>query len=340
MLDRYGADFLPEETVRLLRSHDLVCGNIECVLSDVGRREYSLRRLHMRGRPHTAALLAQWGFTVGNVANNHILEQGLPAAADTVVQLKKAGLAVIGCGQSEDFRKGPPRFIRMELSGQGFYLAGICLRQERYAFEGDGTLEEILNEVKRLRSREPSAIVILSIHWGEELIEYPSLMQRQLADRFEEAGVHLVIGHHPHVVQGIDARKETLAAYSLGNFIFDSFSERTSWSVLLSVETEGGRICGWRAIPIVRGEDFRPFPASGEDKELYEREIARRNRLAGESIENPSAYEASYRQRVQELCRESRRNLRRRLWKRFFRFRPIFWPQILLRPIQRRLGIW
>lgn len=340
MLERYGVDFLPDETTCLLRRHDLVLGNIECVLSDVGRKEHSLRRLHMRGRPQAARWLAQWGFTVGNVANNHILEQGLSAAADTVVHLKEAGLQVIGCGQSEDFQKGPTRFLRMEIQGQVLYLAGICLRQERYAFEGDGTLEGILEEVKQLRSRMPSAIVILSVHWGDELIEVPSLQQRQLADRFEEAGVQMVIGHHPHVVQGVDARREMLVAYSLGNFLFDSFSERTSWSVLLSIEAEGGRICGWKAIPILRGQDFRPIPASEEQKDFYEQEIARRNHLACEAIRDAAEYDSSYRQRVRMLCQESRRNLRRSLMKRFFHFSPVFWPQILLRPIQRRLGVW
>jgi len=340
MIDRYGADFVPEVTVRLLRSHDLVLGNIECVLSDVGRREYSLRRLHMRGRPQTAFFLAQWGFTVGNVANNHILEQGLSAAADTAGQMKKAGLEVIGCGPSGDFRKGGTRLTRMVLKGQVFYLAGICLRQERYAFEGDGVLDDVLDKIRQVRREEPSAVVILSVHWGDELIEYPSVQQRQLADRFEKAGVHLVVGHHPHVVQGIDARKDSLIAYSLGNFIFDSYSEKTSWSVLFSVEAKDGRICSWKAIPIVRGEDFRPFPAPDEKRTFYEQEIARRNRLACEAIENPIRYDREYRRQVSVLCQESRRNLRHNLFRRFFRFSPVFWPQILLRPIQRRLGVW
>lgn len=340
MIERYGDDFVPEATARLLRSHDLVLGNIECVLSDVGRREYSLRRLHMRGRPQTAFLLAQWGFTVGNVANNHILEQGLSAAADTVEQIKKAGLEVIGCGPSGDFRKGGTRLTRMVLKGQVFYLAGICLRQEQYAFEGDGALEDVLNEIRKVRREEPSAFVILSVHWGDELIEYPSVQQRQLADRLEKAGVHLVIGHHPHVVQGIDAREDALIAYSLGNFIFDSSSDKTSWSVLLSMEVKDSQFCSWKAIPIVRGEDFRPFPAPDERRSFYEQEIARRNRLACEAIENTALYDREYRRRVSVYCQESRRNLRRNLFRRFFRFSPIFWPQILLRPIQRRLGVW
>ena len=75
MIDRYGVDFLPAEIVDVFKSHDMVMGNIECVLSDAGRKENSLRKRHMRGRSETAKLLADWGLTVANVANNHILEQ-------------------------------------------------------------------------------------------------------------------------------------------------------------------------------------------------------------------------------------------------------------------------
>ena len=64
-------------------------------------------------------------------------------------------------------------------------------------------------------------LVIVSVHWGDELIDRPSMWQRLIAREFIGAGASLIVGHHPHVVQGVDSFDGALIAYSLGNFIFD-----------------------------------------------------------------------------------------------------------------------
>jgi len=76
-IDKHGTGFLPEKIRQIFKAHDMVFCNVECVLSDVGRDEKSLRSLHMRGRSRTAKYLADWGVTVAHLANNHILEHGL-----------------------------------------------------------------------------------------------------------------------------------------------------------------------------------------------------------------------------------------------------------------------
>lgn len=340
MIDHYGIDFLPRELVAILKSHDFVLGNIECVLSDVGRKEYSLRRLHMRGRPSSATYLASWGITAANVANNHILEQGAAAAIDTVKNLQQAGLLVIGAGINHDFKQGFS-FHKMNLKGKEFYLAGVCLRDEKYAFDGGVNISEVIPGVTAIKKENPDSFIILSVHWGNELIDYPSLLQRKMAEQLQKAGVDLIIGHHPHVVQGIDNQKQSLIAYSLGNFIFDGFSELTGWSMILSVElNEMGRLCSFEIIPIQRGEHFRPYLAQKKDCQNIQNEIRRRSELCCRQINDAVVFEREYRRQVDELCTVSRRKLWKSLAGRFFGFRPIFWPQLLFRPIQRRMGIW
>lgn len=337
MIDRYGMNFMPEEIVDILKSHDMAMANIECVLSDSGRKEYSLRRLHMRGRAQTAKLIADWGLTVANVANNHILEQGCDAALDTVENLQRAGLQVVGAGAMNAMGPGQ-KPLRLRIKGQRISLLGICLRKEKYAYDGGIGVSEALEQVRQCR--QESDVVIVSVHWGDELIGFPNLQQRELARQFEQAGADVIMGHHPHVFQGLDQIDSMLVAYSLGNFIFDGFSETTGWSIILSITIKPDKTLLYEAIPIVRDNDFRPHIATGAQKETLLNEIEKRNQLCRMIIEDKERFMSQYNQNVKVLCQNSRKKLWRNLAKRFLGFHPVFWPQLLLRPIQRRLGTW
>lgn len=339
MIDKYGKRFLDQQIVQVLHGHDLVMGNIECVLSDAGRRDNSLRRLHMRGRPQTCELLAEWGLTAASLANNHILEQGRAAAIDTVKHLRKAGIRVVGAGKDHRFGQGFA-FEKVQMHGSALYIGACCMRNERYAFDGGAVPDDIIEQVGRLKRIEPEAVVILSVHWGDEYMDYPSLQQRITAKRLTDAGANLIIGHHPHVVQGVQWNNANLTAYSLGNFIFDSYAETTGWSFILSVTIEGRFIRSAEMIPIERQHDFRPALASGKTVERYQAILARRNELCGLELDDPVAYEQAYRQTAQLLLTKRRKALWLALAKRFLEFRPVFWPQLLVRPVQRRLGVW
>ena len=337
MIDRYGKDFLSDEIVAVLKSHDMVMGNIECVLSDMGRNEYSLRRLHMRGRTHTAKLLSEWGFTVANVANNHILEQGREAALDTITNLQQAGIQVVGAGAKNAMGQGLEP-LKLHAKGRRLSLLGVCLRNEKYAYDGGIDISEAIAQVQACR-RE-SDVVIASIHWGDELIDYPGLQQRKLTKQLQQAGVDIIMGHHPHVFQGLDQIDSMLVAYSLGNFIFDGFSTATGWSIILSVTVKAGKTLAYEVIPIIRGDDFRPQIADREQKAKLLGEIERRNQLCSMEIKSEEDFLRQYDECVKALCQNSRKALWKSLAKRFFSFKPIFWPQLLLRPIRRRMGTW
>jgi poly-gamma-glutamate capsule biosynthesis protein CapA/YwtB (metallophosphatase superfamily) len=334
-LDRYGSDFLPSEIVNIFSSHDIVLCNVECVLSDIGRKENSLRTLHMRGRPETAKYLAKWGITVAHVANNHILEQGLEAAVDTVQQLEKAGIRTVGAGKDSRFQSGIEP-LSMTLGAQSVSIIGACFHNGKYAFKSN--LDEILQTIKAEAAKRN--LVIASVHWGDELIDRPSIWQKQLAQQFANAGASMVIGHHPHVVQGIGSSDNALIAYSLGNFIFDSRSEVTDWSIIISIAITDKKVIKWEAIPILQDKDYRPILARGEKKNELEREIMRRCNILNQKHLDTEMYKKEYASELKALEAKSRHKLWLDIAKRFVSYRPIYWPQILWRPIQRRLGIW
>ena len=335
-LDKYGRGFVPPDIIDIFKRHNLVLCNLECVFSDIGRKEKSLRSLHMRGRPKMVQYLAEWGINVANVANNHILEQGQNCAIDTVLQLNKAGIKTIGAGRRGLFEPGIEA-AEMDFSGQKVAVFGLCLLEEKYVFNGGGSLNEVLEAIKT--KTEKDSFVIVSVHWGDEMMDRPSLWQRKTARQLIDAGAKLVVGHHPHIIQGIENISGSLVAYSLGNFIFDSSSEATGWSMILSVAISGGEIVEWKGIPIIRGDDYRPTLASGIRKEDLERKIAQKCDILRQEMQD-SEYTEKNVSELQEISFQSKRRLRRNLLKRFVKYPPIYWPQIIFRPIQRRLGIW
>jgi gamma-polyglutamate biosynthesis protein CapA len=334
-LDKYGSDFLSPEIVNIFSSHDIVICNVECVLSDIGRKENILRTLHMRGRPEAAKYLAKWGITVAHVANNHILEQGLDAAVDTVRQLQNAGIKTVGAGKNGYFQPGIEP-LSMTLGTQSVSIVGACFHNDKYAFKSNP--DEVLQTIKAQAAKHN--LVIVSVHWGDELIDRPSTWQKQLAQQFINTGASLVIGHHPHVVQGIDKSGNALIAYSLGNFIFDGHSEATNWSIILSIIVTDKKVIKWEAIPILRDKDYRPILAQSERKDELNKEVMRRCNLLNQKLIDTERYEKEYASELKTLEAKSRHRLWLDIAKRFVHYQPIYWPQILLRPIKRRLGIW
>ena len=331
-LEKYGRNFLTEDIAKHLYRHDIVCCNVECVLSDINRNNYSLRSVHMRGRPQAAKYLADWGINIANVANNHILEQGYEAAVDTVANLQKAGINVAGAGKDDEFMQGV-QLTDLEVSGRHIAFLNLCLLDEYYAFNGGVSLEQATDSIWQLRSQGKS--VIVSVHWGNELMDRPDSQQKFTARKLVEAGALLVIGHHPHVVQGIEEVNGGLIAYSLGNFIFDSFWKDSSWSFILSVTLEGDTIVDWQCVPVEKDPEHRPQLTQGYRKEQFKKEFGRRC-----SLLNSEHSDQQYLHEYKMLRERARRQLHHELLKNTIAIDPVFWPQILYRFIRRRIGRW
>ena len=335
-LDEHGADFLPTDLADCLRGHDMVLFNMESVLSDIGRKDYSLRKLHMRGRPETASLLAQWGLTCANVANNHILEQGPDCAVDTARYLQDAGIHVVGGGRDGRFEPGL-QVADMEIADQQLSVIGLCLLDEKYVYAGGQELDRVMEAVRSLS--RAGRTVIVSVHWGRELMDRPTASQRQLALEMVEAGASVVAGHHPHVVQGVQFEAGRLVAYSLGNFIFDAFLPDCCWSMVVTLELAGRDVVKWDCVPIVKGQAHRPTLARGSEKARLAAEVQRRCNLLTDDLDSPEE-EARYGAEFAESDAASRRALWLKIFKTLPEKKLLFWPQFFMRPIQRRLGRW
>jgi poly-gamma-glutamate synthesis protein (capsule biosynthesis protein) len=245
---------------------DLTIGNLECPLSTRGER--ADKQYTFRAHPDTAAALAEAGFDVMTLANNHVLDYGSEALLDTIETLRAEGILSTGAGRDLGEAR---RHVLLECGSPPVKVAVLAFSNMRPIsfFAGPhqpGTnpaLPEIVAESVGAARRE-AEVVIAVFHWGHELSSSPTAVQRRLAQTAVDAGADLVAGHHPHLLQGIEIRGHALIAYSLGNFLFPSRGA-CRWTLALryTPAPDGGARVEF--IPCVI-DGFRPRPATEEER--------------------------------------------------------------------------
>lgn len=203
------------------RQADLRLANLESPITGAARAVPC--KLTLRAPEAAVAALRFAGFDALGLANNHMLDFGPQGLAETCAHLAAASLPAVGAGSDEAAARRP---LVLERRGQTVGLLAYCaVEQKSPLFAGPATpgvaafdIERCLQDVRALRTQ--ADWVIVQLHWGEELCRLPSPRQRGWARQLAEAGVDLVLGHHPHVLQPMEVIGGTPVYYSLGNFLF------------------------------------------------------------------------------------------------------------------------
>ena len=171
-------------------------------------------------------------FDVYGFANNHAMEHGAKAYDESVSTLENLGSKVFGTKNKHS--------VQLEYKQKIVSITGICLRIEalkqepRYWYNPE--YFEILEEVKKL---PPLSFKVLFLHWGNEFINRPSAAQKKFAHWLIDIGYDLVIGMHPHVLQGYEDYNGGRIYYSLGNLVFEMPSEQCSIGAIVGVDFDG-----------------------------------------------------------------------------------------------------
>ncbi|OGG65952.1 hypothetical protein A3I99_04530 [Candidatus Kaiserbacteria bacterium RIFCSPLOWO2_02_FULL_45_11b] len=155
--------------------------------------------------------VAAAGFTHLGLANNHTFDFGLAGYNHTVSAVWDRGLVPFG----HPSVVSEPSYTVIEVDDKE---VGVLALHTLYSYPTKETLAPVFQVMQ-----EETDIQVAYVHWGEEYVDTPTLAQRNFAKLLAELGIDLVIGHHPHVVQGLEMIENTLIVYSLGNFIFDQY---------------------------------------------------------------------------------------------------------------------
>ena len=167
-------------------------------------------------------------------ANNHAMEHGAEAYIETVKALESYGSKVFG--------RKEVRSIVFEHQGQMFTITGMCLRIEDSKFEPLYWYNPEYKEIEaELATLPEDAFKILYVHWGNEYINRPSAAQKKFAHWLIDSGFDLIIGMHPHVLQGYEIYNGKRIYYSLGNCVFDMPSEQCKIGALVGVDIKDGK---------------------------------------------------------------------------------------------------
>lgn len=239
-----------------LRSADIAVGNLEAPLAR-GGTEFVDKKFRFKVAPAAAPALKQAGFSVLTLANNHMMDFGPEALQETLHHLDEVGVLHTGAGTT--LSAGRKSAI-IEIRGKkvAFIAYSITLPEEFYATATQpGTVPGYpayyVQDIARAKSA--ADYVVVSFHWGSELAVYPNQHQVNTAHRAVEAGADVVIGHHPHVLQGIERYQGKLILYSLGNFAFGTTSRVSDRSVIARITLrDGGEELELIPVNVLNGE--------------------------------------------------------------------------------------
>ena len=232
-----GVDFPFDSTRALLKKADLAIANLEAPLADVGKR-YEDKTFTFKVPTNFIEGIKRSGLDVVNLANNHILDFGEDALASTISILDSNGIAFCGAGADKSIACAPTivDHFGVKVAFLGF---SMTFPKDFWAKRNScGTCypdEALLNRMITL-AEEQADLTVVSFHWGAEKRATPKDYQIFFAHKAIDFGADLVLGHHPHVLQGLEVYKKKLIAYSLGNYVFGSFSNHAKDSMVLSVQ--------------------------------------------------------------------------------------------------------
>jgi poly-gamma-glutamate capsule biosynthesis protein CapA/YwtB (metallophosphatase superfamily) len=252
---------------------DLVVANLECVISTQGSA-WPSKLIHLRAPLAAAESLAAGGVDVVTVANNHALDFGAAAFGDTLNNLDAHGITHAGGGADRAAAHAP---AIVERNGLTIAFLGYVLpfsskttfntrEWEATATQAGlaiGTPDVVAADVAA--AREQADIVVVMVHGGVEHSSKPIVKQRAFARAALGAGASLVLGAHPHVLQGYVRGQDSLVAFSLGNFAFSRFDGAANDSAILDVTITPDGVTSLDWIPVLIDKRGIPRPATGPD---------------------------------------------------------------------------
>ena len=186
----------------IFTADDLTVANMEGTLTTSNDRQQ--KTFAFKGNPSYTEILTQGGVEATNLANNHSHDYGDQSYEDTIQYLEAAGITTFGYD----------RTAVMDVKGIKVGLIGIYELKD-----GLGRQQQVIDTIQEVKD-QGAQVIIVSFHWGTEKSNIPDDIQKTLAHLAIDQGADLVVGHHPHVLQGIEKYQGKNIVYSLGNFCF------------------------------------------------------------------------------------------------------------------------
>ncbi len=280
--DSYGAEYFLQNVRPVFEADDITVVNME------GTFTYSTYRADktyaFKASPEYVSILSSSSVEAANLANNHSHDYGDDSYADTKETLQNAGISYFGNGN----------LAVMDVNGVKVGLSGVYELPELTGCE-----DEMYSDIENLKSKG-AQIIVVEFHWGIEKESVPDENQVYLAHAAIEAGADLVVGAHPHVLQGIEMYQGKPIVYSMGNFCFGGNSNPSDKDSMIYQQTftvQGDEITEsvMNIIPCSLSShsdynDYQPMILEGDEAQRVLTKIQDRSDAAADTYGTLAAY--------------------------------------------------
>lgn len=209
-----------QKVLPVFSQDDLTIVNMEGILT-AEELQREIKQFAFKGDPEYVQILTEGSVEAANLANNHSRDYGEQSYTDTIEIMENAGIPTFGYD----------RTALLDVKGVKVGLVGTYELADHMGCE-----EEMIQNIESLKE-QGAQLIIASFHWGIERTNVPNEIQVNLAHSAIDHGADLVLGHHPHVLQGIETYKGKNIVYSLGNFCFGGNSGPNDMDAMIFQQT-------------------------------------------------------------------------------------------------------
>ena len=236
MLDRYVKTIIERnrvdyifsdlKAVNFFDNRDLISANLEGAVTNGGEHYKPIHSNDFAFSPEVIDSIKDYGFNFFSISNNHLSDQGDIGIKETETNLSALGINYSGC---RDGLVDECSVRIVEINGKKIGMLGLSMVYSKL------DLDKLSDTVNNLAKE--TDLIFANVHWGIEYVHQFNQQQQIFAHKLIDLGVDIIVGHHPHVVQGMEMYKNKPIFFSLGNFVFDQyFSQATQTGLALGME--------------------------------------------------------------------------------------------------------
>ncbi|OOE01150.1 capsular biosynthesis protein [Anoxybacillus kestanbolensis] len=263
-----GLIFFTKYIEPIFKQDDFTTVNLETTLTNATQK--AEKKFRFRGDPSYVNILTRASIEGVNLANNHTFDYGQKGYTDTIATLKRAKIGYFGNG------------IPLMKTVKGVKIGTLGYKGWS---DTQAVRKQIVTDIRALR-KQGAQIILVHFHWGEERSYIPNRTQTSLGRFTIDSGADLVVGHHPHVIQGIEQYKGKMIVYSLGNFMFggnknpsdkDTFVYQQTFYFANGIKQPKTtiRIIPFRISSVTTRNNYQPIPLQGKEASRVKTKIVR-----------------------------------------------------------------
>lgn len=271
LLEKKGYDYSYAALDGMFKKDDLTIVNLETPVT-TGGVSAANKQFVFKGSPKALDSLKSAGVDAVNLANNHTLDQGEQGLRDTLSHLADRGIPYVGAGLNSEEAYSAQYFERKGIKIALLGFTRVIPASDWTAGKNKPGLASVYDSAEGLKAiaaaKKKADLVVVVVHWGKERVEQYDELQQSLGRSFIDAGADLVMGGHPHVLQGIEPYKGKWIAYSTGNFIFTRSTVPATWeTAVFQAECNKEAQCSLQLKPM-HAELAQPVPMNEVDGQL------------------------------------------------------------------------